>query len=336
MNQRKAFYFASLSACNENCLFCTRKGDSPPLRTLTTQECKEKIAKAAKEGYTDLEFDGGEPTLREDLPQLIRFGEEVGFRKIIILTNGVKFSEKNFSRKIVSAFRQAKPVFCVSLHSHQKEISEYLVQTPDTFEKTLKGIKNLLNLKAKVVLYHIITKQNYQKLAEFVEFVNFHFPQIKDITFSFIYPAGAALKNKQIFPKLSKVEPFLLRAFKLCEKKNIFFNLTSCGMVPLCFLKGYEHYLVVQQILDQPQNVKIVDPANEDQYQLATENFHQQTKIKSVQCKSCLLNKFCAGLWKFYVGLYGLNELRPIKDKKTLKKVEKFSKKIQLLYGENN
>jgi len=326
----RKFYLDSISTCNEDCLFCIKKDGGIPQRNLTTEESKKEIRKAAQEGYQELHFDGGEPTKREDLSELISFAEILGFKKICVLTNALKFANKNFAKRIISSYQKTRPTFSISLHSHKKEVSEYLVNTSNTFGKTIEGIQNLIDIDAYVFFYHIIAKQNYKDLAGFVEFISQKFPKIKYIIFSFIYPAGAALKNKHIFPKLSLVEPYLLKALNLCQKKDIRFGISSCGMVPLCFLKGYEEYSINQQILDQPENIKLVDPSKETQYQLATKEFHKNSKIKPRQCNSCLLNNYCPGLWKVYAEIYGTEELRPVRDKKRIEKIRQVLKNSKL------
>jgi len=203
--------------------------------------------------------------------------------------------------------------FSVSLHSHKKNISEKLTGSKNTFSKTITGIKNLIKGGAQdVSIYHIITKYNYKDLPSFVNFIHKISPQIKNITFSFIYPAGAALKNIKIFPQLSKVEPYFQRAAYLFKKYGINFSLSTCGTIPLCFLRGYEDVLLKQQDLDQPENVGLVDAKKDVKYQLATKEFHQKTKIKSAECSRCFYNKKCGGIWRFYVELYGIGELKPI------------------------
>ena len=166
--------------------------------------------------------------------------------------------------------------------------------------------------KGKEIPAIVDSENNYRDLSSFVNFVNKKFPEIKNITFSFIYPAGAALKNKNIFPQLSKVEPCLQKAFKLCRQNKIDFSISTCGTVPLCFLKGYEDILLKQQELDQPDNVGLVDAQKDVEYELATKKFHKKTKIKSSKCVDCFYNKKCGGIWRDYVEMYGMDELSPI------------------------
>jgi len=325
---KNKLYLASLRECNEKCLFCVRGGEARPIRYLDTKKCKEMIAKAAQEGWGSIEFDGGEPTLRKDLPELISFAQKAGFKEIIVLTNAVKLSDKNLVKDILNAPKISKDNqgvelgFSVSLHSHKKEISEYLVGTPSTFKKTIRGIQNLLKFGASVSIYHIITKYNFRYLPDFVDFLQTKFPQIRYICFSFIYPRGAALENKHIFAKLSKVEPYLYKALQKVENYGIHFTMATCGTVPLCFLRGYEICTVNQQKLDQPENVKTIDSSQDERYRLATEEFHRKTKIKTPKCGLCLLNSLCIGLWKFYTDIYGTEELKPIVDKLAYKTIE--------------
>lgn len=316
----KRLYFASLNDCNEDCLFCTRRGDELPIEFIETKKAKEILSKKQKQGYQEVYFDGGEPTLRKDLIELVQFVKDKKFRVANILTNAVLLSKDKLVKDLLSVKNTQNFTlsFCVSLHSYKKNISEKLVARKNTFDKTIKGIANLIkNGCHNLSIYHIITKYNYQDLPSFVNFIHKKFPPIKDITFSFIYPAGAALKNKDIFPQLSKVESYFQRALDLSKKYSINFSISTCGTIPLCFLKGYKDVLLKQQELDQPENVGLVDTNQDVQYQLATKEFHQKTKIKAAWCSNCLYNEKCGGIWRTYVEMYGLNELKPVYKKAT-------------------
>ncbi len=315
LKNEKRLYFASLDECNENCLFCVRGGDEKKIGFINTKEAKKIILEKKREGYQEIFFDGGEPTLRDDLVDLIKLAKKEKYLTVNILTNGVLFSKNKLVKDLLSIknTKNFSLSFSISLHSHKKDISEKLVNHKNTFGKTIKGIENLIkNGCTNVSIYYIITKFNYKGLPEFVNFIHNKFSQVRNITFSYIYPAGAALKNKEIFPQLSKVEPYFQKALKLCKNYQINFSITTCGTIPLCFLKGYEDLLLDQQELDQPNNVGLIDATQDEQYQLATKDFHQKTKIKSSQCKDCLYYDKCGGIWRTYVELYGLDELKPI------------------------
>jgi len=311
----KRLYFASLHNCNEDCLFCVRRGDEAPIEFMDNQKAKEILSQKRKEGYEEIYFDGGEPTLRKDLKELIQFAKNNGYKSVNVLTNGVLLADGKLAKELLKlkSEKDFSLSFSVSLHSHKKNVSEKLTGSKNTFNKTIAGIKNLIRNGAQdVSVYHIITKYNYGDLPSFVNFIHKNFPQIKNITLSFIYPAGAALKNKEIFPQLSKVEPYFQKAADLLRKYGINFSLSTCGTVPLCFLRGYEDVLLKQQGLDQPEKVGLVDAKKGVQYRLATKEFHQKTKIKTDQCNECIYNDKCGGIWKTYAEMYGVDELKPV------------------------
>ena len=82
--EKKRLYFASLDECNEDCLFCVRRGDELPIEYINTEKAKQILKKKRKQGYVDLYFDGGEPTLRNDLLDLIKFAKEIKYENVNI------------------------------------------------------------------------------------------------------------------------------------------------------------------------------------------------------------------------------------------------------------
>ncbi|MHA1832979.1 MAG: tetraether lipid synthase Tes [Candidatus Baldrarchaeia archaeon] len=50
-----------------------------------------------------VQFAGGEPTVREDLPELIKMAKEVGFPHVEIATNGLRLMDEEYARKLKEA-----------------------------------------------------------------------------------------------------------------------------------------------------------------------------------------------------------------------------------------
>ena len=76
----KRLYFASLYECNQNCIFCVRLGNAKPIEYIDTKRAKDILVKKKKEGYGEVYFDGGEPTLRDDLLGLIKFAKKLKYK----------------------------------------------------------------------------------------------------------------------------------------------------------------------------------------------------------------------------------------------------------------
>jgi organic radical activating enzyme len=76
----------------------TKRGD----RELTTDEWKIIIDKAWEVGIPHILFTGGEPTLRDDLPELIKHAENNG-QVTGLLTNGLKLGDTKYLNSLLQA-----------------------------------------------------------------------------------------------------------------------------------------------------------------------------------------------------------------------------------------
>jgi len=71
-------------------------------RELDTAEWKQILTKAWNAGIPHIIFTGGEPTLRDDLPELIAFAEELG-QVTGVLTNGLKLGDASYLHSLLNA-----------------------------------------------------------------------------------------------------------------------------------------------------------------------------------------------------------------------------------------
>ena len=90
--------------CNLSCSFCYADAgghtDDPDLETI-----EEWYRSAAKAGdRCNIQLSGGEPTLRDDLPEIVAMGRKYGFSFIQLNTNGIRLAEDSgFIRKLKTA-----------------------------------------------------------------------------------------------------------------------------------------------------------------------------------------------------------------------------------------
>ena len=158
--------------CNERCLFCTVAYDNE--KELTHKEVKEKIAFIKEKGGKSITFTGGEPTIRDDLPELIKYAKSLDLFTEL-QTNGVRLSDKVFSDKII---KSGIDVIVFSFHSHKKEIFDRLTDLDGSFTKAMKGIENVSG-KVEIQISHVINSLNYRDTVDFVKFMKEKFPEIK-------------------------------------------------------------------------------------------------------------------------------------------------------------
>ncbi|MBQ6582676.1 MAG: radical SAM protein [Mogibacterium sp.] len=123
--------------CNQRCLHCYAAGQEyAEVPELTTDQWKTIIAKCREARIPQLTFTGGEPTLREDLCELIY---EARWFVTRLNTNGVLLTEE-----LCRSLRKAElDSVQVTLYSHKAEIHNRLVGA-DNFEQTVQGIRSAL------------------------------------------------------------------------------------------------------------------------------------------------------------------------------------------------
>ena len=90
--------------CNLHCRFCFADGGAEEA-DLTAEECRTAIREIVRQcGRPLLQFSGGEPTLRDDLPELIRFAREAGCSYTQVNTNGIRLArEPGYAERLANA-----------------------------------------------------------------------------------------------------------------------------------------------------------------------------------------------------------------------------------------
>jgi len=149
--------------CNMKCLHCAAD-DQVPRSELSTEEwCKiienleTGLQKQGKHGCYI--WFGGEPTLREDISDIMKFCKEKGYIHAII-TNGVRFDE-NFAR--MSKENGMSHVF-VSFESADPNKNDKIRGFPNSLKYAEKAIKLCLKYGLFVCTSITVMKQNINEL----------------------------------------------------------------------------------------------------------------------------------------------------------------------------
>jgi len=135
-------------ACNNRCGFCPQ----PPLRACgpgwtdpDTAEMRRRIEEAFAQGYRELAFSGGEPTLRRDLPELISLARRLGFQRVSITTNGRRLVYRDYAGSLLEAGLTG---VSISLHGPEPEVHDALTGVPGSFQQAVMGLKTIAALTA--------------------------------------------------------------------------------------------------------------------------------------------------------------------------------------------
>ena len=295
--------------CNHRCPFCS----APPVGgELEFGEVKKRIIRLKEEGTTDLMITGGEPTLKKDLFEILEFAKSLDFDEITIQSNGSTLSNKDFVRKL-SKIKNLK--FNVSFHASVLKIFGELSKAPGTFDATIKSLKNLGEFGIPVYLTIVIQKSNYKYLKSHLQFIRTHLKHITHFSFNFIDPIYNAKDNPWTVPTFTEAALYIREAFEYILKNNCTFRIEK---IPLCFLKGFEHYQsnLRRNLFNETRSCSFLKLKTDYSSKM---EFHKESGKDSYfyapQCKQCKLNAICPGINNNYVHIHGYDEVKPVHDR---------------------
>ena len=164
----KAPIIAHLSvtnACNMNCLYCSVRSIHQKNKQPSLEECKIMIDKLVDWGVFQIGLTGGEPTVRKDLVELVRY---VSSKQVAcnLTTNGFNVSAKLVDDLVAAGLTQVQ----LSLDSHIKEEHERY-RNKGSYEKVLKTAKLFKNKGLIVGFDTVVTNDNLDKIKDMIIFL---------------------------------------------------------------------------------------------------------------------------------------------------------------------
>ncbi len=145
--------------CNNNCYFCYTGGPRSG-RELNTAEWKKAIDKLWESGVPQIVFTGGEPTLRDDLVELVDHSREFVTG---LVTNGRKLVD------LAAALCKAELDYVqISWESHLPEVHDKMVGIPGAWKETTDGIREALKQDLSVITNTTLTRDNLALFPELV------------------------------------------------------------------------------------------------------------------------------------------------------------------------
>ncbi len=141
--------------CNLHCRFCFAEGgeasEDPP-----REELEAAIRDIAEKcGGPLLQLSGGEPTLRDDLPELVRFAKEAGCAYVQINTNGLRLArEPDYAARLKEA---GLDIVFLQFDGTKDKIYETLRGKPLLHEK-LQAVRVCASLRLGVTLVPTVVR----------------------------------------------------------------------------------------------------------------------------------------------------------------------------------
>lgn len=167
--------------CNLHCRFCFANAgtelEEPSLDVL--EKWYKKVLSVS--GPVNIQLSGGEPTLRDDLPEIVEMGRNLGFEFIQLNTNGLRLAEDLL---FLSRLKEAglSSVF-LQFDGTEDRIYQSL-RGRSLLDIKVKAINNLGKEKIGVVLVPtLIPGLNTQNIGEIIRFALENHPAVRGVHF---------------------------------------------------------------------------------------------------------------------------------------------------------
>lgn len=152
--------------CNNDCAHCynARERNFPEL---DTDHWKLILDELWELGIPHIVFTGGEATLRNDLPELIRHAESNG-QITGLNTNARRLADENYLRQLVDAGLDHVQI---TVESCDEAIHDQMMRAKGAFKQTIRGLKNALASPLYVMTNTTMLRTNAARIPDTLDFL---------------------------------------------------------------------------------------------------------------------------------------------------------------------
>ncbi len=154
------------SKCNYRCIFCHGEGENTD-KDILTPYMIELVSEAARIiGIRYFKITGGEPLLRDDIPEIVKALKRGGGGEVSLTTNGY-FLKDRIADLVSSGLDRVN----VSLHSLNREKYK-MITGVDGLQKVLEGLNLAKEYGIPVKLNFVLTRVNTDDLWNVLEYAS--------------------------------------------------------------------------------------------------------------------------------------------------------------------
>jgi Fe-coproporphyrin III synthase len=152
--------------CNLRCVHCySHSEDKSYAGELSFEEGKALIDDLAEFGSPVILFSGGEPLIRKDILDLIRYATEKG-RRAVVSTNGTLITAP-----VAEKLKEIGLSYVGISLDGLEQVHDAFRGFSGTFSRVMEAIKNCVNVGLKVGLRFTINKRNFQDIPGIFDLV---------------------------------------------------------------------------------------------------------------------------------------------------------------------
>jgi MoaA/NifB/PqqE/SkfB family radical SAM enzyme len=210
--------------CNLACPKCY-VGDRKVDRELSTPEWIKIFEVLWKAGIPQVVFTGGEPTMRDDIVELVSQADEFVTG---LVTNGTKLSD--LAQPLLEASLDYAQV---TVESFDPKIHDRITCVDGSHAKTLAGIRKALSVGLQVVTNTTLTKTNAASFGETIEWL--HGLGVKNVACNTLICSGHGVEHKKENGLGDgEIKETLAAACRIAEK----LGMTLQWYSPTCYHRG--------------------------------------------------------------------------------------------------
>jgi MoaA/NifB/PqqE/SkfB family radical SAM enzyme len=290
-------YLQLTRGCLQACRFCS----NPPTGVeLDEAEMRAEIDGLVRLGYDGVILTGGEPSLSPLLLPALEYAREVGLHSRMI-TNGQRLSQREFFRRAVDA---GLTHIHVSLHSHRREVHDFITQYPGAWDHLVKCLSLVPEMGISCDINTVINAYNADHLHEVVAWLCDTFPFIRHFVWNNMDPDGnKAEENPDCIARHYEFQVSLERAMEYLSANGRTFRAER---VPLCYMRRFAWA--------STETRKIVKEEERCIRFLDRKGFVRQLEFlhgKGSACEGCRFDPICAGMYSM-AKTFDERELSPV------------------------
>jgi radical SAM protein with 4Fe4S-binding SPASM domain len=224
--------------CNLSCRFCyascgCKKADDA--REMSTEEVKQVLEMIRFEAMVpSVSFTGGEPTLRDDLPEIIRFAKSLGMWTNLI-SNGTLITGET-ARALKDAGLDSSQV---SVEAGDKSLHDKIVRKSGAFDAAVSGVRNLMEAKIRTHTNTTVSALNKEHLVSVLDRVKSL--GLERLSMNMLMPAGSALDGDDVIVTYEEIGGIVLKVKAAAEERGLEFMWYS--PTPVCIFNPVVHGL---------------------------------------------------------------------------------------------
>jgi len=192
--------------CNLHCPVCfASSGKDSPENPNTKQIAQMLRSLLDGGGPCPVQFSGGEPTLRDDLPEIVAMTRAMGFDHVQINTNGIRMAQDT---KYARALKDAGATVVFLQFDGLTDAVYARIRGAELLKTKLKMIERCAGLKLGLILVPTLVKGiNDSQIGSIIQFAKKWIPVVKGIHFqpqAYLgrYPADPHNEGRMLIPDI--------------------------------------------------------------------------------------------------------------------------------------